>query len=296
MILATGVSGALGGLILDRLSTVPGVELVAGSRTADGTAARRIDFDEPGTLTEGFAGVDVLVFISAGYPEDDVVIARHGAVVEAAAKAGIRHVIYTSLAGSGDQLSIALAHRWTEARLAEASFDVTILRNGLYAEIPAGLALASAAATTGVFAAPFGDGRISVVAREDLADVAARIAAKADADLTAGAPSGHAGRTYELAGETAIGGADIAATLDETLGRPVRYEKAPLGDTRAALTAGGSLRPYQVAHTISMFANINAGLLEQRDTDLPALLKAPPRPVLGLIANAVKAGNGHAAT
>jgi hypothetical protein len=31
MILVTGASGALGGLIFDRLTTVPGVEVVAGS-------------------------------------------------------------------------------------------------------------------------------------------------------------------------------------------------------------------------------------------------------------------------
>lgn len=298
MILVTGASGALGGLILDRLTAIPGLEVVAGTRAAEGTATVRIDFDEPGTLDHGFAGVDLLVFISAGYAEDDVVLNRHGAVIQAAAKAGIQHVIYTSLAGSGDQLTIALPHRWTEARLAGAPFDVTILRNGLYAEIPAGLALASADATvtTGVFAAPWGNGRMSVVAREDLADVAARIAIEVRADLTAGGPSPHAGRTYELEGVTAIGGSDIAATLAETLGRSIRYEPASLGDTRTALTSGG-LQPYQVDHTISMFSNINAGLLERRDSDLPALLEAPPRPALDLIARAVKAGfTAHSAT
>jgi NAD(P)H dehydrogenase (quinone) len=290
MILVTGASGALGGLILKRLTAIPGLEVVAATRAAEGTAALRIDFDEPGTLADGFAGVDVLVFISAGYAEDDVVLTRHGAVIQTAAKAGIRHVIYTSLVGSGDQLTIALPHRWTEARLADAPFDVTILRNGLYAEIPVGLALASAesAATTGVFTAPWGDGRMAVVAREDLADVAARIAIETWADLAAGGHSRHAGRTYELEGVTAIGGSELAATLAETLGRPIRYEPAPLGDTRATLTSGG-LQPYQVDHTVSMFSNINAGLLEQRDSDLPALLEAPPRPVLDLIAGAVKA-------
>jgi hypothetical protein len=66
MILVTGASGELGGLILDRLDSSLDVQVAAGTRTPAGVA-RRIDFDEPATLVEGFADVDVLVFISAGF-------------------------------------------------------------------------------------------------------------------------------------------------------------------------------------------------------------------------------------
>jgi NAD(P)H dehydrogenase (quinone) len=293
MILVTGVSGALGGLVLDGLSTVDGLEVVAGTRSGDGTTARRIDFDDPETLAEGFRGVDVLVFISAGYAEDDVVLARHGAVADAATAAGVRHVIYTSLAGSGDLMTIALPHRWTEARLAAATFNMTILRNGLYAEVPVGLAAAGAdsAAATGVFAAAFGDGRVSVVAREDLADVAVRVAAETQRDVDAAGRSRHAGKTYELEGVTAIGEHDIAEVLTSALGRTVEYQNVSLYDTRKALEGSG-LEPYQVTHSLSLFSNANAGLLEAHDTDLTALLPTEPRPVHDLIVKAVDAG-GH---
>ncbi|MGH3917392.1 MAG: NmrA family NAD(P)-binding protein [Pseudonocardiaceae bacterium] len=285
MILVTGVSGALGGLIYDRLTAIADLEVVAGTRTATGIA-RRIDFDDPTTLTAGFAGVEVLAFISAGFAEDDVVLARHGAVVDAAAAAGVRQVIYTSLAGSGDQLTVALPHRWTEARLAQAPFEVTVLRNGLYAEVSVGLAMSAAesAAVTGVFATPLGRGRVSVVAREDLADIATRVAVETQADLAAGQHSRHAGHTYELEGETALGGQDIA----EALRRPVRYEPVPLVQAREALIASG-LAPYQVSHMVSTFSNIGAGLLESRGGELSALLPTPPRPVLELISHAVRA-------
>jgi NAD(P)H dehydrogenase (quinone) len=289
MILVTGASGALGGLILDRLTGVPGMRVVAGSSSADG-ATRRIDFDEPSTLVDCFGGVDVLVFVSAGLAEDDVVLDRHGAAIQAAAAAGVRHVIYTSLVRSGDQLTIALAHRWTEARLAAALFDSTILRNGLYAEIPAGIALAAAesAAATGVFRAPLGCGRMSVVAREDLADAAARIAVEVQRSLDAGERSRHAGRTLELDGVTAVGGKEVATALAQALRRPVRYEPGWLGDTRAEL-AGGGLEPYQIGHTMSMLSNVNAGLLESPTSELPELLGGPPRAVMDLIVDAVKA-------
>ncbi|ABW12293.1 hypothetical protein Franean1_2870 [Parafrankia sp. EAN1pec] len=102
MILVTGTSGVLGGLVLERLRADSGSEdekakagVVAGTRTP-GDDDRHIDFDNPDTLADGFAGVDVLVFVSAGSAEDDVVLARHGAVVAAASEARVRHVIYTS--------------------------------------------------------------------------------------------------------------------------------------------------------------------------------------------------------
>jgi uncharacterized protein YbjT (DUF2867 family) len=286
MILVTGVSGALGSLILRGLSQIEGLEVVAGTRSGDGVSARRVDFDDPASLTAAFTGADVLVVVSAGYAEDDVVYARHGAV--AAAAACVKHVIYTSLAGSGESMTIAVPHRWTERRLNAGPFTTTILRNGLYTEIPVGLAMAGAAqaAATGEFTAPFGNGRISVVAKEDLADAAVRVASESAHDLARARPSRHAGRTYELEGETAIGGADIAEVLTAALGRPISYRPASLTETRALLDGSG-LEPYQIAHTISAFSNIIAGNAEATRSDLPQLLSGAPRPVRTAIANAL---------
>lgn len=294
MILVTGVSGGLGGLILSGLAGRAGLDAVGGTRGGGGRSdRRRIDFDDPASLHAGFAGVDVLVVVSAGYAEDDVVYARHGAVADAAATAGVRHVVYTSLASSGDSMTIALPHRWTEERLAAGPFTTTVLRNGLYAEIPVGLAVAAAgqAAATGVFAAPFGQGRVSVVAREDLADAAVRVAAESQIDLAAGRESRHAGRVYELEGDRALGGADIAAALAGALGRPVAYRPASLAETRAGLEGSG-LAPYQVAHSLSLFSNVIAGRAEARTSDLAALLGVPPRPAWEAIGDAVAAVRG----
>ncbi|TYB67808.1 NAD(P)H-binding protein [Nonomuraea sp. PA05] len=292
MIVVTGVSGALGGAIFDGLRAAVGPAVTGASSKGDGTGVRHADFDSPETLERAFEGARVLVFVSAGYAEDDVVLARHGAVVRAVAAAGVEHVIYTSLAGSGERLTIALAHRWTEARLAEAPFDVTVLRNALYAEIPAGLALAGAAmaAESGVFAAPLGEGKVSAVARQDLAAVAVRVAAEAWRDVESGGERRHAGRTYELEGVAAVGGHDLAGVLTEVLGRPVAYLPVPMGVARGELAG---LEAYQAGHTMSTFANIGAGLLEAGRSDLPGLLEAPT-PVRELIAQAVRAGLGSA--
>jgi uncharacterized protein YbjT (DUF2867 family) len=276
MLLVTGTSGALGGAIASRLAGRDGV--LRGSRTAAGPGARRVDFDRPETLPAAFEGVDVLLLVSAGYAEDDVVRARHGAVVDAAADAGVRHVVYTSLAGAADRLTIALAHRWTEARLAAAPFDVTILRNGLYAEVPVALAAGFFEQPDGVFAAPWGDGAVSVVHREDLADVAARVVVEAHDDALAGRASRHAGRVYELAGDALLTGSGVAALVGD------RYQEASLGGAWGALADG--VPPYQVAHAVSIFSALGAGLLarEPEDADhLAELLGRPARPVTDVV-------------
>ncbi|ACU74682.1 NmrA family protein [Catenulispora acidiphila DSM 44928] len=289
MILVTGASGSLGGLIVKGLSEFSDIRTVAGTRTGDGVTARRVDFDDPESLPAAFEGADVLLVVSAGYAEDDVVYARHAAVADAAATAGVRHLIYTSLAASGESMTIALPHRWSEDRFAAGPFTTTVLRNGLYGEVPIGLATASVAeaAATGIFAASFGEHRLSVVAKQDLADAAVRVAAESDRDLVKGQPrSRHADRIYELEGDTAIGGPEIAQILGEVLGRPIAYRPASLTETRAALDAS-SLEPYQIAHTLSLFSNVIAGRAEATRSDLPHLLETAPRPVLTGIAEAV---------
>ena len=288
MILVTGASGGLGGLIVKGLSELDDVRTVAGTRSGDGVTARRVDFDDPHSLPGAFAGVDVLLVVSAGYAEDDVVFARHAGVADAAGAAGVRHLIYTSLAASGESMTIALPHRWSEDRFAAGPFTTTVLRNGLYTEVPLGLAASGVAeaAANGVFSAPFGRGRMSVVAKQDLADAAIRVAAESDRDLMAGRPSRHAGRIYELEGDTAIGGADIAQALTEALGRPVAYRPASLTETRAALDGSG-LEAYQITHALSLFSNVIAGRAEASGSDLPRLLNAAPRSVRDALAEAV---------
>ncbi|MFF5211697.1 NAD(P)H-binding protein [Streptosporangium sp. NPDC000396] len=277
MILITGAAGALGKLVVERLAGRD--DVVIGTRSPEqvpaGFPVRRIDFDDPASLTDGFAGVDTLLLISAGYGEDDVVIARHGAAIEAAEKAEIGHIVYTSLSAAGDHLTYALAHRWTEHRLRGGTTAWTILRNGLYAELLAMLTLA----VDGKITAPLGDGRLAAVAREDLADAAARVVTDAFS---------HAGRVYELVGEKAIGGADLAAALTQATGNAVSYEPGTLAQARESLAAFG-LAPFQVPMLMSTFSSIANGFMAETGDDLRTLLGKAPRSALATITGSLSA-------
>ncbi|MEU5582548.1 NAD(P)H-binding protein [Streptomyces huasconensis] len=268
MLMITGATGALGRLVTARLADRD--DLVLGTRHP-APGERRVDFDDPAALD--FTGVDTLLMISAGAAEDDVVIARHDAAITAAEKAGVRHLVYTSLSGDGDHLTYALAHRWTERRLRASSLEWTVLRNGLYAEF---LAAIAAPGPDGTITAPLGTGRLAAVAREDLAEVAARVAA---------APAGHAGRTYELVGERALSGAELAAALG------VPYEPATLAATRAAFSGEGRAQPFQVPMLLSTYGAITGGFLDGASVgrnDLRTLLTHEPRPAIEAYARAVR--------
>ncbi|MFG2630210.1 NAD(P)H-binding protein [Streptomyces sp. NPDC048473] len=270
MILVTGASGALGQLVAKKLAVRDDVAL--GTRTPRSAAERPVDFDAPASLD--FTGVDTLLLISAGYGEDDVVIARHDAAISAAEKAGVQHVVYTSLSGDGDHLAYALAHRWTERRLQQSPLAWTILRNGLYAEF---LAAIAAPGPDGTIAAPLGEGRLAAVAREDLAEVAARAVI---------APHKHAGRTYELVGEEALGGAELAAAVGSS------YEPDSLARTREAITAAREATPLQVPMLVGTYSAIAAGFLDGKGIEhnmLGELLGRKPQSALEVYTTSVTA-------
>lgn len=265
MLLITGASGALGSLIAERLADRPDVRI--GTRRPTGPEQVRVDFDAPSTLD--FTGVDTLLLISAGYGEDDQVIARHEAAISAAERDGVGHIVYTSLTEAGDHLPYALPHRWTERRLRNSPVAWTVLRNGLYAELMVWLA---APGPDGRITAPLGEGRIAAVAREDLAEVAVRVSL---------APAAHAGRVYELVGDRPLSGADLAGAAG------AEYAPTTLASARETLSTPDAA-PFQTPMLVATYSAISAGFLATADTGtLPTLLGHPPRPALSVYAAAL---------
>lgn len=250
MILITGASGQLAAAIVAQ-SRDAGLDISTASRSL--ASDRQMDFDQPETLN--FKGVETLLLTSAGYAEDDVVMRRHGAVLDAARDQGVKHVIYTSLTGAGDHLGFALAHRWTERALRNSGMSWTILRNGLYAELIGALA----APREGRIRTPFGTAGISAVGRDDLAKAAASV-------LTD--PSGHAGVCYELSGPVAFTVPDLA----HQLGLP--YDPVSLEEERIRLSAL-PLLPFQAPMLMSVYSAAAAGFLLTEDSDLTKLVPSP---------------------
>lgn len=248
MIMVTGANGQLASHTLQELADRD-VPAVGGTRTpTDGQ--RRIDFDDPGSLD--LTGISTLVLVSAGYAEDDQVIDRHHAVLHAARRDGVGHIVYTSVTTAGDHLGFALAHRATERMIKASGIDWTILRNGLYAELFGALLHWSAAGLE----SPFGDGALSAVARNDLSAAAAVVASR---------PEAHVGKTYDLVGEP-ITAAEVAKRLGVT------HRTFRLGEYRSRLLADDSLLAFQPPLLISIATSVRHGFLGGTNADLATLL------------------------
>ncbi|MFI8423776.1 NmrA family NAD(P)-binding protein [Streptomyces sp. NPDC085479] len=251
MIMVTGANGNLASLTLRELAERK-VSALGGSRTP-GDGQRHLDFDAPAGLD--LTGVSSLVLVSAGYAEDDQVIARHRALLDAAVRDGVVHVIYTSLTRTGDHLGFALAHRVTEDLVKASGLAWTVLRNGLYAELFGALLTW----TPDGLESAFGDGALSAVARADLAAVTAIVASH---------PAAHTGKTYDLVGDP-ITAEDVAVRLDVT------HRTIGLGEYRARLLADKALLPFQPPMLSSIATSIRHGLLGNSSPDLKNLLDRP---------------------
>lgn len=243
-IVVTGATGHVGRLVVEELLArgVPAHEVVATGRRIEkikdladrGVQTRSIDYDDPDSLRAAFAGADKVLLISGS--EVGKRVTQHKNAIGAAAEAGVGLLVYTSIAGA-DRTSIRLAddHRATEQALSEAGLPVTLLRNSWYlenytAQIPVYL-------EHGAIVGCAGDGQVSAATRADYAAAAAAVLST----------DGHAGRTYELGGDTAFSMAELAAVVSELSGRQVEYRDLAEQDYAAVLTSAGLPAPYAAA-------------------------------------------------
>ena len=135
------------------------------------------------SLLNAFSGVDRLLLISTdALDRPGRRLAQHRAAVAAAVKAGVKHVVYTSMPNPepGSRVIFAPDHYGTEQALKESGLSWTILRNAWYAEnlaftLPAALA-------TGKWITSAGEGRIPHIARDDCAEAAAAALASPSTD------------------------------------------------------------------------------------------------------------------
>src|SRR5258705_1860116 len=103
-----GVSGASGHLgravVSELLQRADGHEVVAITRTPEtvsGPARGRFgDYDRPESLAEAYAGLDRLLIITTVDPEPGKRGAQNVAAIDAAVKAGVKHIVFMSGVGT----------------------------------------------------------------------------------------------------------------------------------------------------------------------------------------------------
>ena len=278
-IAVTGSTGQLGRIVIEKLkSKIPAAEIVALARDpakADdlGVAARAADYDKPDTLDAALADVDTLLLISAN--EVGKRTPQHRNVIDAAKRANVGRIVYTSLLrADSSSLSLAAEHRETEALLKASGIPYTILRNGWYTENYLGSV--AGALATGTLAGAAGDGRISSASRADYAEAAVAV-------LTS---EGHEGKTYELAGDDAWTLSDLAAEISRKSGKQIPYLN--LTTEAYAVALAGSGLPALLADMIAGWdASAAEGALFEDGRELSRLIGRPTTSLADIVADAV---------
>ena len=235
MIVVTGATGHLGRLVIAALlKKAPASGIVAAVRNSEkardiaalGVQVRSADYNQPTTWDDVLKGADKVLLISSS--EVGQRVKQHRSVIDAAGRAGVKLLAYTSvLRADTSPLGLAAEHKETEALIRASGIPFALLRNGWYTEnYTAGI---SGALTHGAVYGCAGDGRIASAARADYAEAAAAV-------LTA---ENQAGRVYELAGDTAYTRAELAAEISRQSGKHIRYVDLPEAEYRNVLVKAG---------------------------------------------------------
>lgn len=222
--------------------------------------------DEP--TARALAGVRVLFMVSGAESEDR--LAQHRAFVDAAARAGVEHIVYTSFVAAAPDAVFTLArdHFATEQHIRESGMSWTFLRDNFYADF-----MPMLVGEDGVIRGPAGDGRAAIVARADVARVAAAVLAD---------PSVHAGRTYGLTGPEALDFTEIAAIVGARQGREVRFHDETLEEAYESRRVWNA-PDWQVDAWVSTYTSIASGAMAEVSGDVEAVTGRPPLSLVDLL-------------
>ncbi|ROQ05541.1 uncharacterized protein YbjT (DUF2867 family) [Rathayibacter sp. PhB93] len=242
----TGSTGVLGGLVARELATLDTAQRllvrtpVKAPQLPDSTVHPFSYTDRPAAIA-ALTGVETLFMVSAS--ESAERLDQHRSFIDAAAAAGVRHIVYTSFIAAAPDAVFTLArdHFVTEEYIKASGMAWTFLRDSFYIDFMEALV-----GDDGVIRGPGGTGRVAIVSRADVARTA--VAVLRD-------PSAHAGRTYDLTGPEALTFAEVATTISRVRGRDVTFLDESIEEAHAS-RAGYGAPGWQVDAWVSTYTAV----------------------------------------
>jgi NAD(P)H dehydrogenase (quinone) len=225
-----------------------------------GADAVRASFAEPDAVREGLRGIPTVLMVSASGSETRV--AQHRTFAEAAAAAGVQHLVYVSFFGAAPDCTFTHGreHYATEQHIRSLGMDFTFLRDNFYADL-----LPSFAGQDGVIRGPAGSGSVSAVAEDDVADAVTAVLLD---------PPRHTGATYALTGPEALSLEAVATILSRELQRPIRYVEESIEESYAS-RAGLGAPEWELKAWVSTYTAIANGELSAVTDDVRRLTGHP---------------------
>lgn len=262
----TGSTGHLGGIVARQLAS-EGIALRLLSRnpqnapTLPGAVAVQSSYANDNAARASLAGVDVLFMVSGSESADRVDQQR--AFIDAAASAGVGHIVYTSFAGAARDAIFTLArdHWATEQHILANGIAHTFLRDNMYIDV-----LPQFVGEDDVLRGPAGDGRLAAVTRADVARVAAAVLRD---------PTAHADATYTLTGPEALTLNEVADIISEVSGRSVTFYDETVEEAYASRRQWDAPQ-WQYDAWVSTYTAIAAGQLAGITDDVRTITEKEP--------------------
>ncbi|WP_110930713.1 SDR family oxidoreductase [Paenibacillus bouchesdurhonensis] len=269
-ILVTGATGKLGSKVVNTLlQTVSADQLAVSVRNPEkatelkrlGIEVRQGDFDHPDTLDAAFSGIDRLLIISAD-GDNETRIRQHGNAVDAAKRAGVKFIAYTSVANARESKNfLAPTHKATEEMILATGIPYSFLRNNWYLENELSTIQGVLAGAPWVISA--GSGKVGWAVQQDYADAAAAV-------LTG---KGHEHTTYELSGKL-LTQEEFASMLGTVLGKQVPVQQ--VDDTAYGnIMKEAGVPDFVIPMLVEIQKGIREGTLEVESNDFEKLLGRP---------------------
>ena len=233
MVLVSGATGTNGAALVEELMA-RGVPVRAMVRTPEkaGTVGREgvetvvADFGDPQTLDAAFEGVEKAFLVTPPDPREPE---WENNLVDAAKRAGVRHVVKLSVLGAdkGAPVRFGRVHAESERYLEGSGLGYTILQPTGFMQNT--LAYAGSVSSEGRFYAPLADAQVAWIDVRDIAAVAA----------TALTEDGHEGKTYALTGPEALSNRNLAERFSTVPGRTVEHIEVSYEQARESMVDAG---------------------------------------------------------
>ena len=275
MIVVTGASGRVGGLVAQELAG-RGVPFRAVTRNVErlpdlgGAEIALAGYDEPDALLDALEPGDRVFMVSMHEPPDRRIVLHRG-FIAVAARRHVARLVYLSFVGASPDATFvhARSHEASEEILAESGIPYTTVRNGMYAD-----EIATWFDPEGRITGPGGARRISLSYRPELAEAIAVL-------LTD--PARDHRRVVTITGPESFSLAELAAAASDVTGDRYRYEPLDRDDWVAYRRSVG--RPeWSIEAGITYYDGVAAGEMDVVSGDYEELTAKKPLSIREVIA------------
>lgn len=273
MILVTGATGHLGTATIEHLlKHIKGDKIVALARNEEkakalrekGVQVRIGDFDDVASLDRAMEGIEKVLLISTVDPHR---LQQHKNVLDAAKKAGVRHIVYTGISMQDVHTSAIIgfmeSHFQTEDYIRNSGLTFTFLRNTLYTDVVP-FYVGKQVFETGIYF-PAGNGTIPFALRHEMGEATANVLLQ----------DGHENKTYSITGNQLYSFGDVASELSALSGKTVAYTDVNATDYANNLKQAG-VPEFLVSMLGGFAADIKNKQFEVVSSDLEKLLGRKP--------------------